>query len=145
MPGEKSCSKKLNMKVVCVVFIEGLVIMLYLLFFTAALFCSDKGNFCPKYSTIAWFVSLAISSNFYIEIYVYIVMYRITYFLRDNCKWVCHHLKTKRYESIQLFRMNLTDSMCLNLHYFFFFRSLKILDLILDFFRLDIFLKIRVN
>lgn len=112
MPGEKSCSNKPIMKVVFVVFIEGLVIMLYLIFFTAALFCSDKGTVCPEYSTIAWFVSLAISSNFYIEIYMYIVMYRITYFLRDFCKWVRHQLTTKRYELIPFFRINLTDSMC---------------------------------
>lgn len=112
MPGEKSCSNKLIMKVVFVVFIEGLVIMLYFIFFTAALFCSDKRTVCSEYSTIAWFVSLAISSNFYIEIYMYIVMYRITYILRDYCKWVRHHLTTKRYELIPFFRINLTDSMC---------------------------------
>lgn len=109
MPGENSSSNKLIMKVFFVVFIEGLVIMLYLIFLLQHFFVVTTGLFVLN---IAWFVSLAISSNFYIEIYMYIVMYRITYFLRDYCKWVRHHLTTKRYELIPFFRINLTDSMC---------------------------------
>lgn len=121
MPGEKSRSKKLIMGVDFVVFIEGLGIVICLLFFfnfllfffNAALFCSDEGTVCPEYSTsIEWVVSLVIYSNLYIEICKYIVMYKTTYFLKDYCKLVYHHLTTKSYELIQCFRIKLNDSMC---------------------------------
>lgn len=87
MPGKKSRSKKLIMGVVFVVFIDGLGIMICLFFFLIFgyfflmqhFFCSDEGTVCPEYSTsIEWFVSLVISSNLYIEICMYIVMYKGT-------------------------------------------------------------------